>query len=261
MMDRSGSKRSRAEIGTPNRDAGNRVLRSTRSVRARAIPVTIPTLEDAPGLSDNPTVLHLAVPASVSRLPRPGARVCDGSSAQPADPLAGLQAASDAAEAALRDGELQIADSRIARPCAKAVWRLAGWTPPGGGGRTPRPRSSMRQARPFTRAKGCCRSRWSYADRQPSPGAPGGEIASPSRRTAAPPRKDEPLVGVHPLVGDGGDLGRGAEQSGDEVLGDLAQAQRVGGVVEGVRSPSNSDRCVCMPLPGWSLKGFGMKVA
>ena len=28
-----------------------------------------------------------------------------------------------------------------------------------------------------------------------------------------------------------------------------------------LRSPSNSDRCVCMPLPGWSVNGFGMKVA
>jgi hypothetical protein len=28
-----------------------------------------------------------------------------------------------------------------------------------------------------------------------------------------------------------------------------------------LRSPSNSDRCVCMPLPGWSVNGFGMNVA
>ena len=28
-----------------------------------------------------------------------------------------------------------------------------------------------------------------------------------------------------------------------------------------LRSPSNSDRCVCMPLPGWSVKGLGMNVA
>jgi hypothetical protein len=26
-------------------------------------------------------------------------------------------------------------------------------------------------------------------------------------------------------------------------------------------SPSNSDRWVCIPLPGWSLNGLGMKVA
>ena len=28
-----------------------------------------------------------------------------------------------------------------------------------------------------------------------------------------------------------------------------------------LRSPSNSDRWVCMPLPGWSVNGLGMKVA
>src|SRR5688572_11168047 len=28
-----------------------------------------------------------------------------------------------------------------------------------------------------------------------------------------------------------------------------------------LRSPSNSDRWVCMPLPGWSVKGLGMNVA
>ena len=26
-------------------------------------------------------------------------------------------------------------------------------------------------------------------------------------------------------------------------------------------SPSNSEMCVCMALPGWSAKGLGMKVA
>ena len=26
-------------------------------------------------------------------------------------------------------------------------------------------------------------------------------------------------------------------------------------------SPSNSDRWVCMPLPGWCMNGLGMKVA
>ena len=28
-----------------------------------------------------------------------------------------------------------------------------------------------------------------------------------------------------------------------------------------LRSPSNSDRWVCMPLPGWSVNGLGMNVA
>jgi hypothetical protein len=28
-----------------------------------------------------------------------------------------------------------------------------------------------------------------------------------------------------------------------------------------LRSPSNSDMWVCMPEPGWSLSGFGMKDA
>ncbi len=28
-----------------------------------------------------------------------------------------------------------------------------------------------------------------------------------------------------------------------------------------LRSPSNSDRCVCMPEPGCSANGFGMNVA
>src|SRR4051794_4164245 len=28
-----------------------------------------------------------------------------------------------------------------------------------------------------------------------------------------------------------------------------------------LRSPSNSDRWVCMPLPGWSVYGLGMKLA
>ncbi len=28
-----------------------------------------------------------------------------------------------------------------------------------------------------------------------------------------------------------------------------------------LRSPSNSDRCVCMPEPGCSVNGFGMKDA
>ena len=47
------------------------------------------------------------------------------SPAQPADPLAGLQAASDAAEAALRDGELQIADSRY-REALREGWLVIG---------------------------------------------------------------------------------------------------------------------------------------
>ncbi len=28
-----------------------------------------------------------------------------------------------------------------------------------------------------------------------------------------------------------------------------------------LRSPSNSETWVCMPLPGWCMNGFGMKVA
>src|SRR6266487_3653072 len=28
-----------------------------------------------------------------------------------------------------------------------------------------------------------------------------------------------------------------------------------------LRSPSNSDRCVCIPEPGWSVNGLGMKLA
>jgi hypothetical protein len=28
-----------------------------------------------------------------------------------------------------------------------------------------------------------------------------------------------------------------------------------------LRSPSNSEKCVCMPEPGWAFIGFGMKVA
>ena len=47
------------------------------------------------------------------------------SSAQTVDPLAGLQAASDAAEAALRDGELQIADSRY-REALREGWLVIG---------------------------------------------------------------------------------------------------------------------------------------
>ncbi len=28
-----------------------------------------------------------------------------------------------------------------------------------------------------------------------------------------------------------------------------------------LRSPSNREKCVCMPLPGWPMNGLGMKVA
>ena len=44
----------------------------------------------------------------------------------------------------------------------------------------------------------------------------------------------QPLVGVHPLVGDGGDLGGVLEQPGDEVAGDLGEVVLGAGVVEGV---------------------------
>jgi hypothetical protein len=73
--------------------------------------------------------------------------------------------------------------------------------------------------------------------------------------------REEPLVRVDPLVGDRAVLAgvvsspaMNACATLDSFIGSLASWNAL-------RSPSNSDRWVCMPLPGWSVNGLGMKVA
>ena len=130
MTDRSGSKRSRAEFATfgsrcrkPRAEVDPQSVRNAD--RDRSDPSRFQPWKMPPGFLTIRTVLHW--------LPR---RQCLGclvvalasatwSSAQTVDPLAGLQAASDAAEAALRDGERQIADSRY-REALREGWLVIG---------------------------------------------------------------------------------------------------------------------------------------
>ena len=76
---------------------------------------------------------------------------------------------------------------------------------------------------------------------------------------ASPP--DQPLVGVHPLVGDGADLRRVLENAGDERLADVGELQRVVGVWKALVSPSNRLMWVCIAEPGYSANGLGMNDA
>ncbi len=72
----------------------------------------------------------------------------------------------------------------------------------------------------------------------------------------------QPLVGVHPLVGDGADLAGVLQDPGDERLGDIRELQRVIGAVEGVvLPPSNRLMWVCIAEPGYSPNGLGMNDA
>ena len=52
-----------------------------------------------------------------------------------------------------------------------------------------------------------------------------------------------------------------AEQAGDEPLGHLGEAVAAVGVDEGVGSPRNSERWVCIPDPWTPASGLGMKLA
>src|SRR5699024_8607044 len=71
----------------------------------------------------------------------------------------------------------------------------------------------------------------------------------------------QPFVGVHVLIGHCRDLRRMREQSGDELTSGPRQLVLRPGSKNALFSPSNSDTCVCMPLPGWVASGLGMKEA
>src|SRR5215203_6208450 len=130
MTDRSGSKRSRAEFATfrsrcrkPRAEVDPQSVRNAH--RDRSDPSRFRPWKMPPAFLTIRTVLQW-----LSRRQRLGCLVlalvsATWSSARPADPLAGLQAASDAAEAALREGELQIADSRY-REALREGWLVIG---------------------------------------------------------------------------------------------------------------------------------------
>lgn len=51
------------------------------------------------------------------------------------------------------------------------------------------------------------------------------------------------------------------QDAGGELPGRLGHIELLAHLVEGVGIPSNRLRWVCMPDPGWSVKGLGMKLA
>ena len=65
-------------------------------------------------------------------------------------------------------------------------------------------------------------------------GVPPADVRRRLDQLAARGVAEQPLVRVHPLVGDRGDLARVPQQAGDERLRRLGQVQLVGRVVEGV---------------------------
>ena len=73
---------------------------------------------------------------------------------------------------------------------------------------------------------------------------------------------DEPLVGVDPLVGDGGYLAGVVDDPGDELPGDLREVVLVGVVVEGVGVAVEKRHVGVHPRALHAAQsGLGMKVA
>ncbi len=77
------------------------------------------------------------------------------------------------------------------------------------------------------------------------------------RLSAAP----EPLVGVHELVGDGGELRGVLEDAGDELPRRFGELELCSGLVEGIRVALEEREVGVHAGPGWAVNGFGMKVA